>query len=84
MSKLSQICQDQLELNHKAEVTGMLRLTRTAGYDDSLSFALHPDGSNHNRIYNTAEGEELLILGTINLTGLNASHLCSKHALIYV
>lgn len=70
MSKHSQICEDQLELNHKAGVTGMLRLTRTAGYDDSLSFALHPDGSNHNWVDDAAEGEKLLVSGTINLTDI--------------
>lgn len=67
MSKHSRICENQLELNHEVGVMGVLRLTRTAGYDDSLSFALHPDGSNHNWVDDTVEGEELLVLGTINL-----------------
>lgn len=58
MSKHTQICEDQLELDHKAGVTGMVRLTRTAGSDGSLSFALHPDGSDHNWVYDTAEGEQ--------------------------
>lgn len=37
----------RLNWNHEAGDTCVLRLTRAAGYDDSLSFALHPDGSNH-------------------------------------
>lgn len=55
--------------------TCVLRLTSAAGYNDSLSFALHPDGSNHNWVYDTAEGKESLILwGTINLTDISVIH----------
>ena len=55
--------------------TCVLRLTSAAGYNDSLSFALHPDGSNHNWVYDTAEGKESLILwGTVNLTDISVIH----------
>lgn len=42
--------------------TRVLRLTGAAGYDDSLRFALHPDGSNHDRVYDATEGRESWVL----------------------
>lgn len=71
MTRHSWIWGSRVALNHEAGDMCVLRLTRAAGYDDSLSFALHPDGSNHDWIYDTTEGKESLILwGTVNLTDI--------------
>lgn len=68
----SQIWCGSPNLNPASGDTCVLRLTSAAGYSDSLSFALHPDGSNHDWVYDTAEGKESLILwGMVNLTDIS-------------
>lgn len=60
--------------------TCVLTLTRAAGYNDSLSFALHPDGSNHDWVYDATEGKESLILwSTVNLTDISVIHALSTY-----
>lgn len=68
----SQIWCGSPNLNPASGDTCVLRLTSADGYSDSLSFALHPDGSNHDWVYDTAEGKESLILwGMVNLTDIS-------------